>query len=513
MYKYLLLLLLFVSAVSLAQQLPSQQSLSVAVSYANLTYLVYRDGAVQPLYNASLSITIHNFTMAGGLALSGFENFTKSLVVGGYVLKGLFQGGWNSTYSFDMSFRWGGNYSNGLGAYLFGLTLIDNSTPVALTVKARSIGAVMYFTLNVSSPGIGAQQVPTPQEVNSRLAEAGVDYINVTSIKAGAGYIQIGGVLYVDKAAERISTSDKTGAEALRELLTGNYTAQGAGRADVEVEARGRSVAINGSGSWHVEGDVERAYALLDAASGAITLLTQQISVGLSAAVSGTSPPLAAAAPPVVATPLAVKPPSAARVDVMVEARPAGNSTVITIDIAAVGHRVGPLNSTGDPARDAEIALSYESMGLSNVEQMMPLLSMMMPGIQYVVPSRVEVKPASPDVSVQPSVVGPLDLPRVVVTVVNATKTQISATTSVTSTTQTSTTTAASTSTPTSPASTAVSTTTASTTTSTTISSASTTSSNASVVIPRTPNYIPWTIAVAIVVIVLTIVLLTIRKK
>ncbi|MEZ0248523.1 MAG: hypothetical protein ABWJ97_04560 [Thermoproteus sp.] len=502
MRGYLLLFVLLISAASLAQQLPL-----VKVSYANLTYLVYRDGAVQPLYKASLSITVPNFTMTGKLTLDGYENFTKSLVVGGYTLDGLFQGGWNSTYRFYASFGWGGNYSNGLGNYMFNLTLIDNSTPIVLAVRAKSINAVMYFTLNVSSPGVGAGQIPTPQEANSRLAEAGIDYINVTSIKAGTGYLLIDGVLYIDKAAEKISTSDKAGAEALMELLTGNYAVRGVGRADIEIEARGRSIAVNGSGSWRVEGDVERAYALLAAASGAIALLLQQISLGMSAAVSGTTPPFALPVSPVEAAPLAVRPPSAARVDIAVEARPVGNSTAITVRIAAVGHRVGLVNSTGDPARDAEIALSYESMELSSIEQEMPFLSMILPGIQHVLPSQVEVKPASPDVAVQPSTVSPLNLPRVVVTIMGATtQTSTTSTSAPMPTTSTATTTAP---TATTSATTAVVT----TSTSSAPTSTSTSPSAAPVVIPRTPDYIPWTVAVAVVVVVLVIALLLIRRR
>ncbi len=423
-----LVLLLAVAALASAQ-LPS-----VDVLYSTLTYLVYEDGAVQPVYNASFTVLVPGVALSGGLSLEGFENYVEGLVEGGYTLSGGFTGDFNATGSLDLGIDWRGEYANGAGAFDMRIDVrvrnATQTTPIAAKVSGEVGNMTVDFRLDLYLPaGLalgagGPPSFPTVDEINRNLTRAGLDYIRVKSIGASMNEttvtVTVEGSIDVERAAERAreAGADEGSVGALRELAGGRYELNSKGFVAFRVAVDRGRVDIGGEGQWRVAGDVNRSDVLGIRAAGAIAALVQDAVFKLMSLLgNATMPPPMVPGMAAEQTPLVRTPPSNASLKLLVTAAPGDNGTLIAVNVTYVGHRVTPLNRTGDPARDAEEALAYAAMDYMNAANTISSIAFMLPGLGRLVPDTVELRPASPRVRIGQETVRPTELPTVKVEV------------------------------------------------------------------------------------------------
>jgi len=435
-------LALVVLAAALAWLVVAQQFPTVSVSEVRFMYKVYEDGSIQPFYNASFSIKLAGVTLNGSLLLEGFERYMPGLLVGGYTLSGAFYGNFTPSAYFVFDMTWRDWYRDGVGNFSYLLNMVvGNATyraeVLGLALEGRLEGGVVMFSFSLRAPKTqsGPLVLPTPEAVNNNLTKAGIDYLKITALKSVEEgdmiYIYVEGLVDVARAAERAReiSGESTSVKALVELATGQYAVEEEGAISFALNSTGTAVVLRGHGSWRSVGDVEKSDVLSATAYPAIATLIQNATLSILSLFTPTPlPALGFPTAAVEAVPLVKRPPSNASLKLVARAEPAPGGSTIAVDVVYVGHREAVVNKSGDPARDAEAALSYAAIQFRETANSMASLALILPGVHRLVPAQVEIKPASPAVKVQPEVARPLDLPRVRVEI-TATPTQTATTT------------------------------------------------------------------------------------
>ena len=449
-------LALVILVAALAWLVAAQQFPAVSVSEVRFIYRVYEDGSIQPFYNASFSIKLAEVVLNGSLLLEGFERYVSGLLVGGYTLSGAFYGNFTPGVYFAFDMSWKNWYRGGLGnfSYLFNVAA-SNATyrteVFSLALEGRLNGGVVKFSLSLRAPNTqsGPLVLPTPEAVNNNLTKAGIDYLRITSLRGveerDVVHIYVEGLVDVAKAAAKArgAGAEDASVKALVELAAGQYTVEGEGAISFTLNSTGTAVVLRGHGSWRSAGDVEKSDVLSAMATPAIATLVQNATLGILSLFMPTPlPALGMPTAAVEAVPLVKRPPSNASLRLVARAESAPGGSTIAVGVVYVGHREAVVNKSGDPARDAEAALSYAAIQFRETANSMASLAMLLPGAHRLVPTQVEIRPASPAVKVQPETARPLDLPRVKVEIAT-TPTQTATTTPSPTPTQTSATTPA----------------------------------------------------------------------
>jgi len=435
-------LVLVVLVAASAWLVAAQQFPTVSVSEVRFVYKVYEDGSIQPFYNASFSIKLAEVVLNGSLLLEGFEKYVSGLLMGGYTLSGAFHGNFTPGAYFVLDMSWKNWYRGGLGNFSYLLNLVGGNATrkvevFSLAMEGRLEGGVVKFSLSIRAPNTqsGPLVLPTPDAVNNNLTKAGIDYLRITSLRGveerDVAHIYVEGIVDVAKAAERARGvgAEDTSVKALVELAAGQYTVEGEGAISFALNSTGTAVVLRGHGSWRSAGDVEKSDVLSAMATPAIATLIQNATLSVLSLFTPTPlPALGFPTAAVEAVPLVKRPPSNASLRLAARAEPAPGGSTIAVDVVYVGHREAVVNKSGEPAKDAEAALSYAAIQFRETANSMASLAMILPGAHRLVPARVEIRPASPAVKVQPETAMPLDLPRVKVEIA-ATPTQAATTT------------------------------------------------------------------------------------
>ncbi len=452
--RLIFLLSLLLASLVFAQTLYGP---SVEVSRSSLIYIVYSDGAIQPVYNATFYVAVPEHEVGGGLVLSAFDDYAGRLEVGGYNLSGVFIGDFgNSSTYFAVAASWADNYTYGVGGFRLSASLEAGNFTSRQRIYLRLTGTLSnftaYFTLSlylpVSALAGSPPKLPTVDEINRNLTKAGVDYLRVTSIggreNSTTVEIDVEGVLDLLKAAQSAATAgaDNKSVAAFKELVGGKYELVGGGNVSFYMNLTGSRLSLGGLGSWRYEGDLHRYDVLWVTASEAISIIVQNAELGIASALGAAPSPVGVItqlgpSSQLGSAPLVPKAPSHLRLLLSISATPQGNSTAFAVNISLVGHRVAVINSTGNPARDAEAALAYAPLEYSQIAQLLGGLALVAPGVQGLLPNTVALKPGDPNVEISPAVVKPMYLPQVSVVIINATSTSSAATQTAASTTTT----------------------------------------------------------------------------
>ncbi len=444
----LLALLLAVLAQPAAMQPPGIMGAPpVEVEAENVTYvvLVHPDGTVEPRYAASGRIVLApglNVTgelvavysaEAGGRAARGEGTLEASFEVGGPLNVS------RSSLTLEASWRLGlegGRYSAALavvaqavsggeagGAYLLASVSGDaDEARVALEVRAR--------------PYQGA--LPARDQLEKALRTAGVDFVRLLRYSAGVvddqAYLELEAAVDMRGAAEylRAKRVPADVAEAPRELLAENvtYSAEASLRLRAVVEpapGRGLRATVAANYTFSAQGDVER-FGRLAAEYGPriaayivslLALLAADVASALGDRQAAAQLSMMAVAAYTAAgdqPALYPRPPYSSSLEVRVELE--GGEGRFSVELR--GERLAYLYPTGDPARDARLALGELRDYVSALAEAAMMLGANLPGLHTLVPEYAEVAPASPEVSVEPTRVPLGRLGRVTVTVLPA---------------------------------------------------------------------------------------------
>lgn len=396
-----------------AQQPGGMEPVRVEVRNSTFKVLVYGDGAVQPVYHLDMTVYVPGGTNSSGKLVLSYEGrYTGSeettAVKGSGSIELPEPAGKPGVLTIEASGSY--HYSSGSGSFAMqGYVVLpgdEGESRVDIEkLEAAIDGSKIVVTADIVAPsktveGEG-QEVPTVDEINEQLASQGIDYIRVEELGAimqqgGRVKLHIRASIDVDRAIAAAKTMglSESDAEAVKSLMSAELSLQGEFRLSMTAKAEGERFTLDLSYSSRSSGDLDKAQVLVAKAMPALQRLSMALAMQLSQVGSETPAPMPMVGMPGMgvmqtAVPLVKAAPSEAKA--MVEIVVLDDRVEVRVDYQ--GHRVRVPEPSGDPARDAEKALTMLSTAYGQMLPALRQLAFIAPGLEKAVPGEAMLEP------------------------------------------------------------------------------------------------------------------------
>ncbi|ABM80127.1 hypothetical protein [Hyperthermus butylicus] len=408
---YVLVPLLLLAASATAAAMQPHETMTFNVEESSLKIIVYSDGAVQPVYRLKASIMMPEDTgltgeLVGHYASSiTWDNYESKLTLSG-TLTSREAGAEPALIAVEFSGETSSTHLS-LTGYMKGVSTSGEGdiriekldVRVSEDKKTATVDAVVYLT---PAEDFAGTDIPSPEEINAALQSQGVTYIKIArlvhSIEGDTARIEIQAVIDVEKTLEELSKGlSSEEAERLKQLAGEDIDVSGTFTFKLELRTEENTLNLNLDYEQRLVGEVEKYIMFSKEMQILMYRALSQLSTMQPPAGMGMPPELqvltmmrTALSAPGPEAMLVEKPPSDASAEVKISI----DSDRILISVDYTGHRVAVAKPSGDPARDAEKALTILSTMFANYRKLILFLAGMMPGLEQFIPQMVELEPA-----------------------------------------------------------------------------------------------------------------------
>ena len=430
----------------LAQSVYAQQvgGVEFTIEKSELKLRVYPDGSVQPVYELKASIALPpgslketsvDIMLSYKAAYEERASSTELSVNGKISSTGL------NASTGKLFIELGAKASQegtNIVAALSGAIVFSNKTSeinikiIDMSIRARNTSkAVFHVEIEAKGlrPGESRGKMPTVDEINKELAAKGLDFIEVKSLGAmmeegNKTKIVATGVIDIDRMLEDAIAAGMPASDAakLKTLLATQMSIQTKAKLVLKAEsAQNRIVFALGYDS-ETKGDLDKAEKVSKEAAPLVnelvTALIRRVAQAtgnqellqmlLVGSMTGAKQPR---------LPVAIVPPTQSEAEAHIY------STVdkVVIEVSYEGPRQRITPSSGNPSTDAEKMLTLLSAQLVELKSQLARLGLLLPGAENLVPSKVEIEPATSNVRVSKTTASISELPALKVEIKQAT--------------------------------------------------------------------------------------------
>ncbi|ALL00876.1 hypothetical protein Pyrde_0826 [Pyrodictium delaneyi] len=417
----ILLILIAVQPALAAAQQQYQEQLRIDVKESLFKLVVYNDGAVQPVYRLDMIVypsggidAVGNFQLNYQSSYTGSESHTVVEGRGSFTFPEPATSPGIVTADLKGEF----NYEGGNGVFtVTGAASFPAEDDKIAHIRIEKLeiriskGSYAVIVLDVTAPSSGTEEetphIPTVDEINRQLAFMGLGFVRVEELGAvmqQGGQVKLHLKMSTDlnqmlASAEAMGLS-RDDADKIRSLLESPVSIKGELGLKLEVKVEGSQASINLYYESISSGDLEEAQKLWADASPALQRLMLIIASRLGQASGEVGPEAAIAISGLGAVQqqtipqLAKAAPSKASAKLDVNVKP----DQVEIKLDYTGHRMRVPEPSGEPAHDAEKALTLLAAGYGQLVKQLLQFAVFAPGLEKAVPTEVVLEAADPAV-------------------------------------------------------------------------------------------------------------------